>query len=248
MNTTEGFGNVLNPSQRSTGFGRGKKYPGAEVPDLGKDFGDSIIMEEAYTIFESQGERRSVRSIAEYCKNGELICDYDSDDKRWHISRESVDNKIKKIKDLNARRAPIAPTSTSEHFSEDPPPPPRPTEETPPRYESTTPPSEDTKKLEQEIIDLKIINKAKDYYIGKLEEEQKFLITRIETSGRIIGRLKHKLFLLVAPSSSNDTLPPAPIESASPPATDVPPDGTLSDNVIDTYEHSSPQPLTAEQT
>ena len=57
-------------------------------------------MEEAYVIFESQGERRSVRMIAQYCKNGELVCFYDSDDKLWHITRESLDNKIRKIKDL----------------------------------------------------------------------------------------------------------------------------------------------------
>jgi hypothetical protein len=32
---------------------------------------DFMIMEEAYTMFEEQGERRSVRMIAEYCKTGE---------------------------------------------------------------------------------------------------------------------------------------------------------------------------------
>jgi hypothetical protein len=80
-----------------SGVGRGKKYSGAEVPDqdIGHDF---MIMEEAYTLFESQGERRSLRMIGEYCKNGELVCTYDSDDQRWHITRESMLNKIYKIK------------------------------------------------------------------------------------------------------------------------------------------------------
>ncbi len=124
MNSTEDLGNLQNPSEyfrnvqqhsedfsnfqstshRTGGIGRGKKYPGAEIPD--HDFGrdDFIIMEEAYAMFENQGERRSVRMIAEYCKTGELVCTYDSDDKRWHITRESVENKISKIKALNARK------------------------------------------------------------------------------------------------------------------------------------------------
>ena len=59
-----------------------------------------------------------MRMIAEYCKTGELVCDYDSDDKRWHITQESVENKISKIKALNARKASATPPlRTSEHFS-----------------------------------------------------------------------------------------------------------------------------------
>ncbi len=63
----------------------------------------SLIMEEVYAKFEGTGERRSVRMIAEYCKTGELVCYYDSDDKRWHITPESVQQKIDKIRALNVR-------------------------------------------------------------------------------------------------------------------------------------------------
>ena len=56
----------------------------------------SLIVEQVYARFEDEGERRSMRMIGEYCKTGELICDYDSDDKRWHITPESVESKIKK--------------------------------------------------------------------------------------------------------------------------------------------------------
>src|SRR5687768_9537798 len=99
--STEDFSNDQSTSKRAGGVGRGKKYAGAEVPDhnIGHDF---LIMEQAYAVFESEGERRSVRMIAEYCKTGELVCDYDTDDKRWHITRESVEHKIAKIKALNA--------------------------------------------------------------------------------------------------------------------------------------------------
>ena len=132
LQPSEDFSSLQNASKRTGGVGRGKKYPGAEIPhqDIGHDF---LIMEQAYAIFESQGERRSVRSIAEYCKTGELICSYDSDDKRWHITRESVEQKIAKIKAFNARKAATAPQYTSETFIEPPSAPQRPTDEAPTR-------------------------------------------------------------------------------------------------------------------
>jgi hypothetical protein len=46
--------------------------------------------------------------IAEYCKTGELVCYYDSDDLRWHITPESVESKIAKIKALNAWKEQVA--------------------------------------------------------------------------------------------------------------------------------------------
>jgi hypothetical protein len=206
-NTSEGFGTfpqssedfrgVHNASSHASGYGRGKKYPGAEVPNPGHDRGDFLIIEEAYAMFESQGERRSVRMIGEYCKNGELVCSYDSDDKRWHITRESVENKINKIKDFNARKAAISLRSTSEQVTEDPTPPHRATEEIPPRSEPAAPPSEEIRKLEQEIFDLKVLNKSKDMYITQLiedrQKEREQLLARIETSNRLVGRFKAKL-------------------------------------------------------
>src|SRR5688572_12061632 len=86
--SSEEFSNLQSPSQRTSGVGRGKKYPGAEIPEQGYEHADFVLMEDAYIMFESGGERRSVRMIAEYCKTGELVCTYDSDDKRWHITRE----------------------------------------------------------------------------------------------------------------------------------------------------------------
>lgn len=253
LKDTQDFTGLHSPSRRSSGFGRGKKYPGAEVPHPGNERGDHMIMEEAYTLFENQGERRSVRMIAEYCKNGELVCFYDSDDKRWHITRESVENKINKIKDLNARKAAVPPRSTSEHFSEDPAPPQRPSEEIPPRHESTTPPSEDIKKLEQEIFDLKVLNKSKDMYITQLiedrEKEREQLLVRIESSNRLVGRFKAKLLQLVAPRTTRDIdFLAAPTEpTPDPPGSNVSPDASLSDNTNDHYEYAPQEPRTTEQ-
>ena len=194
-----------------------------------------------------------MRMIAEYCKTGELVCDYDSDDKRWHITQESVENKISKIKALNARKASATlPLRTSEHFSESPATPTRTKEELPPRNESVQPPSEDVKKLEQEILDLKIMNKGKDYLIEQMREERTELITRIETSSHLIGQLETKVLQLEAPRHDT-TAPRTPLDHATtyrdvgddvssfhsnPPAPDIPLDGSLSNNATDNYEHT----------
>jgi hypothetical protein len=170
--SSEDFSAIQNTSKRAGGVGRGKKYPGAEIPEQGYDHADFLIMEQAYAMFESEGERRSVRMIAEYCKTGELICTYDTDDKRWHITRESVEHKIAKIKALNARKAATVPQHASEQsserpaaFTERPAAPQRPTEEAPPQSDSAPSPFALIKKLRKRILNLRILNQGKDYVI-----------------------------------------------------------------------------------
>jgi hypothetical protein len=248
LNTSEGFGSVpqssedfgdlQNTSKPGGGVGRGKKYAGAEIPDhdIGHDF---LIMEEAYTLFESRGERRSLRMIGEYCKTGELVCDYDTDDKRWHITRESVEHKISKIKALNERKAAVAPQHTSEPFTERPAAPQRPAEEIRQDREATPPPGDEIKKLEQEIFDLKVLNKSKDFYIAKLVGDNEKLLTRVETTSSLMGRLKEKLLQLVAPETARDIeVLTAPSETIpDPSASNVSPNEPLANNV-NIYEHS----------
>ena len=250
---SEDFSNIQNASQRAGGIGRGKKYPGAEIPDHDYDRDDYIIMEEAYAEFEAQGERRSVRMIAEYCKTGELVCTYDSDDKRWHITRESVEHKIAKIKALNARKAAAAPQHTSEPFNERPAAPQRPTEEAPPQSESDSSPFALIKKLRKRILNLRILNQGKDYVIEQLNQEREQLLTRIETSSRRVGELEIRLLQLEAPKRPA-TAPPTPLDPVATyhdvedvssshtihPTPNMSPYEPLPDNV-NTYEHSPQQ-------
>jgi hypothetical protein len=243
--SSEDFGDLHNTSKRAGGVGRGKKYAGAEIPDhdIGHDF---LIMEEVYAEFEAQGERRSLRMIGEYCKTGELICSYDTDDKRWHITRESVEQKIAKIKALNARRtaaAPQNPRITSEAFSERPVAPQRATEEAPPQSEAIPPSPEADKKiahLEQEVLDLKITNRAKDMYIAQLVETNEKLLTRVETTSTLVGRLKEQLLRLVAPQESRDidALPASPDTTPDPSAATESPSEPLADNINPAYAYA----------
>ena len=240
--SSEDFSNLQSTSKRVGGVGRGKKYAGAEIPSDASVGDDYIVMEDAYALFDSEGERRSMRMIAEYCKTGELVCDYDSDDKRWHITQESVENKIQKIKALNARKTSATPPlRTSEHFSESPATPTRTNEDLPPRNESVQPPTDDVKKLEQEILDLKIMNKGKDYLIEQMREERVDFINRIENSGRLIGRLKTELLQLMPGRrpQGNDAASPALDTSISPPVSNVPTDAIIIEDDDDDYENPS---------
>jgi hypothetical protein len=222
-------------------------------------------MEEAYMLFEQEGERRSVRMIAEYCKNGELVCFYDSDDKRWHITRNSVENKIEKIKALNARKTAAASQNTSEQPFESPATSQRPADDRPPQNEPPHESSDVIKKLEQEILDLKIVNRGKDYFIEQLQKERDGFITRIEGSSHRIGALETKLLQIEGPQREprnasqplsqdtpwrereSDQIPLTNSNSA--PASDTHYGAPLiaSDNINDHYDHSSQDPFAEEQ-
>ena len=71
--SSKDFSDLQSTSKRVGGVGRGKKYAGAEIPSDAFVGDDYIVMEDAYALFDSEGERRSMRMIAEYCKTGELV-------------------------------------------------------------------------------------------------------------------------------------------------------------------------------
>lgn len=256
QNTSEDFSNIQRSSERAGGIGRGKKYAGAETPEHEYDRNDYMIMEETYALFEQEGERRSVRMIAEYCKNGELVCFYDSDDKRWHITRASVENKIGKIKALNARKVAPPSMSTSEHISEATAAPAQATDRHQERGDEPQESSDAIKKLEQENLDLKIVNKGKDYFIEQLKKERDDFIAKIENNSRVIGVLETKLLQLEAPrpAATADPFPYASARAASytPPVGNPAPQpsdsdhGALlseTDNSDNPYEHPPHQPF-----
>ncbi len=200
-NTSEGFGSVQNTSKRTHGVGRGKKYTGADVPEeelMDENF--PLVMEDVYALFERQGERRSARMIAEYCKTGELVCYYDSDDTRWHFTAESVQSKIDKIKSLNARKSKEAPTdapmNTSEEF--------RTTEKTPEETPAEAPRNDERiKELEDSVFNLEIDKRAKEQVINHLKDQVRADRTefteKLVTYTRLVGQLETQLKQLEAP-------------------------------------------------
>ncbi len=77
--------------------------------------------------------------------------------------------------------------------------PPRKVEEAHQRDENNVEFEQNIKKLEQELLDLKITNRGKDYFIEQLQKERDAFITKIESNSFLIGELKTKLLQLEAP-------------------------------------------------
>lgn len=89
-----------------------------------------------------------------------------------------------------------------------------------------------------------MLNKSKDMYITQLiedrEKEREQLLVRIETSNRLVGRLKNRLLQLVAPRTTRDIdALEAPSDMPSdPPVANASPDQPLPNNASNNYEYS----------
>jgi len=174
---------------------------------------------EALKIFEREGLPRSQRSLERYCKVGKLDCFADPDEQRYYITEESVERLIGHLKEIAARHEPSdmvghgRPVSDSggqsPTWSEDVVGGGRPVTEEHQRAEEMPDGGEKDKRiqeLEHENMDLKINNRAKDYFIERLEkdrenfvQERHGLIDRIANGMRRIGILENKLLQLGAP-------------------------------------------------
>jgi hypothetical protein len=145
-----------------------------------------------------------------------------------------VHNKIDKIKALHARKVqsntPPPTEPASEHFTATP----RAAQHTPRQdgYDAET--GESIKELEKEILDLKITNRGKDYFIEQLQKERDAFLTKIESNSLLIGELKTKLLQLEGPSP--DRVRPTPEY----------PNRSLPDNINDTYEQPPQNPSISE--
>jgi len=62
------------------------------------------------------------------------------------------------------------------------------------------------KTLEQEVMDLKITNRAKDYFIDQLQKERTANLEQLVESSRKIGELETKLLQLAAPGTESSSV------------------------------------------
>jgi hypothetical protein len=120
----------------------------------------------------------------------------------------------------------------------------------PPQSEAPPPSPEADKKiahLEQENFDLKVLNKSKDLYIAKLVETNDKLLTRVEATSSLVGRMKEKLLQLVAPGAARDidVLAAPPDTTPDPPVVEGNPNEPLPNNVNANYEHAPQEPAAA---
>jgi len=183
-NTSESFGNVPNTSESS------------------RKENHTLTVRETQKVFEQKGVDITERSIINYCKRNKdnvslLDCFFDTNERRYYITPVSISKAVDEVKARKAklnqlsRDVPKDTPKGSETFGNVP-------------NEQTGEGSEKTKKLEQELLDLKITNRGKDYFIEQMKGEREAFLKRIEDNSRLIGTLETKLLQLESPKEAQE--------------------------------------------
>jgi hypothetical protein len=186
-NGSEGFRNIPHASERKENH--------------------TLTVRDVARMFEAAGVARTERSVTNWCQPNRsgiarLDAFFDPNERRYFITPQSAEVAIQE------ERARMAKTSDSSELGGSVP---NASERqgTPP-----TPVSEasagQVKALEQEILDLKITNKGKDYFIEQLQkervgfaQERQDYVEKLVSANRKVGELEAKLLALEAPSEAN---------------------------------------------
>jgi catechol 2,3-dioxygenase-like lactoylglutathione lyase family enzyme len=167
----------------------------------------TLTVREVARMFETAGVARTERSIVNWCQpNGAGIARLDAyldpNEGKYFITPQSAGLAIKE------EQAKFAKASTpSEDFRNEPQAP-------EPSRKSHARPSEEgeaaTAELQKEIMDLKINNRAKDYFIEQLQKERESFaderqdyVEKLMTFNRKLGELETKVLQLEAPPEEN---------------------------------------------
>jgi hypothetical protein len=227
--SAEDFGNVPHPSagfgsvpQGSASFGTVPKpaapfgsFPHvaeAELPPSGRER-YTLTVREAARLFEMSGVARSERSIVNWCQRNRqgvarLEAYFDPNDRRYFITRQSVDTVIseERARAAKANAEPLPqpseplrnaePDSDIVHRSTPNPNPARPGSSGSGRISADRDVPED---LLKENADLKITNRAKDYFIDQLKSERDALLQQLVSKSHKVGELESELRLLERP-------------------------------------------------
>ena len=178
------------------------------VPTFGATGRDKYTMTtgEVRAIFFRDGLFRAPRSIERYCKEEKLDCFLDPDEKRYYVRPESVGTLISHIKEVNARQQAPTPFATFVGTANTPPTP-VPSPNAPPVGESGGE-SENVEKLQNQIVTLKIGDKAKDQIIAHLTSQitgdRKEFISALVQHTRRVGELEQKLLQLEGPKKAQE--------------------------------------------
>ena len=195
-NDSEGFGNVPHFSAR---FGT--------VPKTSERKEDhTLTVREVAQMFEVAGVARTERSITNWCqpnKSGMARLDsyFDPNERKYFIAPQSVELAIGEEKAKAVKRAGVAePVGSNPNGSE----------ARHPRAENDSEPGRvRTRELENEVLDLKIVNRGKDYFIDELRKERETFaeerleyVERLMAFNRKVGELETKLLQLEAPGAA----------------------------------------------
>lgn len=204
-------GTILNASEPFRTVPQASEKFGT-VPKLSEDFrtipqtserkeNHTLTVREVARMFEDAGVARTERSIVNWCQRigndmPRLDSYFDTNERKYYITTQSVERAIQEEKDKITRSHNSIPEQgkdlpkTSERNSG-------------PLNEHHNEERSRLKDLEREVMDLKITNKAKDYFLEELQKDrERFVIERgqyverLIESNRKVGELETKLLQL----------------------------------------------------
>ena len=196
-NASESFGRVPNGSEPFRNV-RNDSEGFRKVPNVSeREENHTLTVREAARLFEAAGVARTERSIVNWCQPNKLgiprlINYFDANERKYYITVQSVEMAIAEEKAKVAKGAASEPVGSVPKASETP--------------RSATDASEtDTgqiRELEKEVLDWKILNKGKDFFIEQLQKERNNILSQLMQSSRKVGELETRLLQLEGPEQA----------------------------------------------
>ena len=165
----------------------------------------TLTVREVARLFEAAGVARTERSVTKWCQPNphglaRLDAYYDPNERRYFVTRQSVDAAIAEEKARQAR-FPVEPRPATPNRTEPQPPDlggPSPSR-TEARPRGAEPEPEAVEQLRRELRDLQITNRGKDYFIERLEKERDRMLQQVVEANRTVGQLETRLLQLGGP-------------------------------------------------
>lgn len=165
--------------------------------------GYTLTIEEASELFAEAGVPRNPRSVRRFCQIGALDCITmeTPTGSRYMIGRSSVDKLItEKLQALRFGQVRSTPVIAGQDRTE-----PdmsghnRPAQDVPNLAQASPQDTAEIKRLEDEVVNLRIDNRAKEQVITMLRDERRELLTQVESASYRLGAAETRLGQLEAP-------------------------------------------------
>lgn len=190
---SEAFGKVPNHSESFRTVPNDAEVFGT-IPHVAERKGNhSLTVREVARLFETAGVARTERSIVNWCQPNKagvarLDAYFDPNERKYYLTPESVERAIAEEKaKANKHHDSSESLRNVPKLTEEP-------MESPGRI----------KALEQEILDLKITNKGKDFFIEQLQKEKTANLEQLVAFSRKVGELETKLVQISPPPQDPD--------------------------------------------
>ena len=162
----------------------------------------TLTVREVARMFEAAGVARTERSIVNWCQPNpqgmaRLVAYFDMNDRRWFITPQSVESAIaeEKAKAVKTGQNPPEPVAAIPQSSET-------GKDTVRSRQGAGADADNSTGLAKELMDLRILNRGKDYFIEQLQKERDAMLEKLVSGSHRIGELESQVRQLAAPTDA----------------------------------------------